>query len=469
MREIIRTGFATLAIAVVASLSSAGNVSAQDIAVTPETITAQIQTAQPGDTLRLADGNYGSIVIDKPLTIFGDSDGVVMYRATIESNNVTIEGIDFVGDGADGVNAIELRAGQNIRISNNDFSGYHAGVNGYVQGINNLDILRNDFANMAEFDVFVQGSGNDVYLTANRFSSNTQVRGIDSANLLNDVTYFRNNWKLGNAGTPAGNGVTGMYTDGLNIDVNTFELADGAVMSLNPISIAGGVSNAEITDNRIIGAALPIRLYAYSANEPANSDITITGNTIAGNGMEAGIPGILPDMNYSGAVTIQGSTNNVTIEGNKISNILVGTAIEASAGAERNSNITIGVNTYEGLYCGLYVQKDAIPDDQKITVRDANLQSVGEKGIWDVENNDQIVYETDDNQNANPEQPDDKPVIEAPDVTEPVATDNQDAADITAPNTGAKSFWVMSMMVVLGVIVAIAVAASATRFVTNRR
>jgi nitrous oxidase accessory protein len=76
------------------------------VAAGPGALAAAIETAGPGDVLRLGDGTFdGPVVVDRPLTLVGGRDTRVVGTGTgsvvtVRADDVTIEGLHVTGSGA---------------------------------------------------------------------------------------------------------------------------------------------------------------------------------------------------------------------------------------------------------------------------------------------------------------------------------------------------------------------------------
>ena len=146
------------------------------------------------------------------------------------------------------------------------------------------------------------------------------------------------------------------------------------------------------------------------------------------------------------AINVAGSTHQVEISANKLSNSKNGVRVAADAYG-RNSDITVsGDNTISGMSVhAVYAEQDAIPDDDKIVVVNGITLTDNAEDIADEEDGAQIddqriPAETPDEGDGTTDTDDDKGEgnegvgTDTPDVTEPVNTD--DDGTVSAPNTG---------------------------------
>lgn len=428
--------FATAAL----SLFGGGTAKAAELSATPETIASVIANATVGDTIKLeaagADGttySYGGFTVDKSLTIDGNNATVAGSTVTVNAQNVTIENLNFVGTENVSFSAVELgQTASGLVLQDNTFSNYMQSIHSGGAEISHSKIVSNTFTNSLQSDIFIMVSGSGVLVRDNNFSNGAQIRGIDSDNIVENVQYAGNTWRMIN-GQWGVTGVVGLFVDGLTVRNNDFALADGASAGGSAVALINNVANATITGNDISGVSNGIVSYNSGNGDDINSNVVINGNTIDGVAKYA--------------IALQGYTSDVVISNNYLANAELGIAIDHND--VRNSNIAIGEgNTFNNLVGGIYAKPDAIPDNQKIIIADNNEFTSNAFDVYDEEDGAQIddqrttevepsdpgegdgTADADDNKGEGNEGVD----TDTSEVTEPVNTD--DGGVVSAPNTG---------------------------------
>lgn len=136
-------------LAAVALVACSGAVSAPVGPATPATLAARLKTAQAGETIRLAPGDYGivtfprgtnapAITIDAAAATFT---GLVLNKV----GGVTIRGGKVVGPGGRSY-GISIRSSDNVRIEGMRISGAHRGV--VVNESSNVALVGNELTGL---------------------------------------------------------------------------------------------------------------------------------------------------------------------------------------------------------------------------------------------------------------------------------------------------------------------------------
>lgn len=431
-------------------------VGATEIAVTPEDITAKLESATTGDVLLLQNGNYPLLTIDKEITISAaeGADEVVLAGATIKAKNVTIEGVTFETEGK---NAIVLDSAKNVTIRNNEFKGaFSRAIEGNSVEVSNLSIVSNTFTGATvedNHDIYIQGTGSGVNVTGNNLDGIVQLRGNANDARLEDANMSDNTFKAKANEDAAHTMMMAMYVNGLTVNNNEATLDEGDIEPIgDAISLNGGVSDAEITGNTINGFLDGISSWTsryFATPDAISNDINITNNKIS-NAVKAGI-------------LISGGTNSVSIADNTITGGKYGTLISVSKDNEVNSDIEIaGGNTISNASeAAIYVREKAIAGKVKVVTNTNTF--INNKANIVVENDADLVEEVQE-----PVEIPGEPTEPGQDTeTEPETPTTDDEADITAPNTGTSV--ANAALVIVGAIVAVLTAVYAARFADAKK
>lgn len=237
-----------------------------------QSLKAAVELAQHGDTIVVKPGHYkeGNVLIEKSLTILGESfpvlDGESKYEIlTIHARNVTIQGIQFIKTGVASIQdvaAVKLLDSKYVRVIGNRFNDTFFGV--HISNSSNCWVENNEMkANVqAEHQI-----GNGIHLwkcdhvTINHnkvvghrdgiyfeFVTNSLITNNHSESNLRYGLHFmfsHNNEYRKNKFIKNGAGVAVMYTTGVKMIDNTFELNWG--------SSAYGLLLKDIRDSEVRG------------------------------------------------------------------------------------------------------------------------------------------------------------------------------------------------------------------------
>lgn len=428
-------------------------VGAAEITVTPEDITAKLESANDGDTIKLLAGEYNaSFTIDKKVTITSADPGEkakITGTVTVAADGVNLNNLMFSGNNN---NAIVLNEAENVSISDSSFEGTfsRAIVTGPSVTVDSLTISGNDFNKSTDHDIFIEGPGKNVVVKENELSNTVQLRGQDNESRLSDVSVTNNNFELTTSG-----GTTAlmiMYVNNLTVNDNTSKVVDEGVPNGSAITLSGGIDGAVISKNNLTGSMDGISSWAdkeFAAAGSTNDNIRIEDNTITG-----------PERNGIG---VAGGTNGVVISGNKISGGMHGINVYTSTKNVANSGIEVaGGNTISNASeAAIYISENAVTDKVKVVTNTNTFE--GNKADIVVENNADLVEKVEEPV----EIPGEPTEPEQGTETEPEAPTTDEGTDITAPNTGATV--ASAALVIVGAIVAVLTAVYAARFADARK
>jgi nitrous oxidase accessory protein len=241
-----------------------------------------VEMAQSGDTIRIKPGIYreGNIVIEKSLVIIGESfpvlDGENKYEIlTVHANQVTIQGLKFIKTGIASIQdlaAIKLLDSKFIRVLNNRFEDTFFGI--HVSNSSQCWIENNELKANAEAEHQI-GNGihlwkcNHITINSNKvvghrdgiyfeFVTNSLITNNHSEGNLRYGLHFmfsHNNEYRKNTFIKNGAGVAVMYTTGVKMIDNTFELNWG------PSSyglLLKDIRDSEVRNNHFLGNSIGI-------------------------------------------------------------------------------------------------------------------------------------------------------------------------------------------------------------------
>lgn len=134
-------------------------------------LNSAVNSAGSGDTIVLANGNYGGLTLRgaSNLTIKAEGGSAVLERLAVHnSRNVTVDGVDFDGatdSGGYGTGTgLNLRSSSDITIRNSEISDYSKGI--MVWNVTGLDLLSNTLDNIS-YDGMVLGHARGVRISSN--------------------------------------------------------------------------------------------------------------------------------------------------------------------------------------------------------------------------------------------------------------------------------------------------------------
>lgn len=209
-----------------------------------------VSIARPGDTLYIEPGTYkeGNIIIEKSLTIIGDSfpvlDGDNKFEIfTIHAHNVTITGLMFINTGIASINdlaAIKVLDSKGLRVINNRFVNTFFGI--HLSNSSESWIEDNQLKSDAEAEHQI-GNGIHLWKCNHITVTNNKIQGHRDGIYFEFVTnslitknYSEGNMRYGlhfmfshineyrdNTFINNGAGVAVMYTTGVKMINNTFE------------------------------------------------------------------------------------------------------------------------------------------------------------------------------------------------------------------------------------------------------
>ncbi len=323
-----------------------------------------IDNAPEGSILKLPAGVYkGNIVINKPLTIIGKEDGVIIdgggEGSVIKTTGsfITLKNLRVTNSGAlhhqlDA--AIAMQSGKHCEISNITIDDCLFGID--LQMISN-SIISNNYITSKDFDLGLRGDGlrlwysNDNLVKANTlFKSRDMVVWYSHGNLIEEnhgewgryslhFMYAGKNWVKNNTYKFNSVGIFFMYSQ------DTIATGNVVQSSLGATGMGIGlkdVSNFTIEDNTIIYCAQGL----YVDRSPFEPD---TNNWIIGNKI----------LYNSEAIHFHSLSENNIIKDNKIMGNIED-IVNDSRGAKTNENDIVG--NYWDNYAGFDRDGDNIGD-----------------------------------------------------------------------------------------------------------
>jgi nitrous oxidase accessory protein len=260
-----------------------------------------VQTANNGDTIRVKPGTYkeGNIIVEKSIVIIGESlpvlDGENKYEIfTLHANNVTIKGLKFARTGIASIQdlaAIKVLDSKYVRILNNHFEDTFFGI--HISNSSHIWIENNELNAQAEAEHQI-GNGIHLWKCHHITVHNNIARGHRDGIYFEFVTnslitdnysegnaryglhfmFSHNNEYRNNTFINNGAGVAVMYTTGVKMIDNTFQM--------NWWSSAYGlllkdIRDSEVRNNRFIQNSVGIFM-------EGSSRIQFTQNTFEKNG-----------------------------------------------------------------------------------------------------------------------------------------------------------------------------------------
>jgi len=309
---------------------------------TVTTLKEALDQASPGDTILVKGGTYreGNIRIKKQIVIIGTGfpvfDGENKHEIfTIESDNVTVQGLSFVDTGTASMNdvaAIKVLSAKNITISGNKFSNTFFGIHFANSSESTVENNQLTATAVAEYEI---GNGIHMWKCQQITIRNNEIRGhrdgiyfefVTDSFITNNISEgniryglhfmfshndeYRNNSFINN-----GAGVAVMYTKNVKMSGNTFEQnwggasyglllkdisdseVNGNLFLKNTVAIhVEGVSRTNFEDNDFYENGYAMRLQASS------DDNVLVRNNFSGNTFDMATNGTMVlntiDSNY---------------------------------------------------------------------------------------------------------------------------------------------------------------------------
>ncbi len=313
-----------------------------------KTIGSALAVAADGDSILIHAGTYseGTITVQKKVHLVGVGlpvldGGKKTEILLITSDHVSVTGLKLINCGRSSLNdlaAIKLRNVKHVTISGNTLHGNYFGI--YLAKSSYCTISKNKIQGAG---VTEQESANGIHLWKcdNITISNNESRGhrdgiyfefVTQSNILSNISekniryglhfmFSDNDTYENNIFRNNGAGVAVMYTKGVHMKNNTFEMnwGSGAYAIL-----LKDIRDSEIKNNIFKGNTTGI--YAESI-----SRVVITGNSFLKNGW---------------ALRLTSSCDDVTITGNNF----IGNTFDMAS----NTQGAITVNSYDGNYWDKY-------------------------------------------------------------------------------------------------------------------
>ncbi len=267
-----------------------------------KTISAMVNQAKSGDTIKVAAGTYPeAVTIGKELTLEGAQAGVdartrsgsesIVKSFTVNASHVTIDGFKLNQTGSQvTVDAATLLSG--VIVRNDIFSGYE-GVALTTNDAGNILVKRNLFANPAAASEPIQfkpgalsGSCDGTEVLENDFNAATNNGGADvnfsctGSNSSNVA--FSGNATTGNTNESSFVAFSGVI-GGIKVTHNTGTTSGSAIYFWGSVTGSALVEGNTITGSE--GSAVSIHgAGEYGVPDTANTGtFTITSNTLTGN------------------------------------------------------------------------------------------------------------------------------------------------------------------------------------------
>jgi nitrous oxidase accessory protein NosD len=308
-------------------------VTAPGTGASDETIQLAVNAADPGDTIHVEAGLYqytSSVNVNKQVTLLGAQAGVDARtrsgaESIIDATNITsfpdstlaiasgvsgvvIDGFtvqNVSGSGAVTVGGIYMAAGSNsTTVRNNIIKNNHAGifVENNTPGVGNATVIEQNL--FMDNQAAGAASGNDIYADESTSGGGLQNVVIQN-NKFTNTSFVLNSWAIGMSNT----GATA-FSD-IDVLTNTIENHGRGMYFYNSTGV-------DISGSTITGATrYGIGIFGYNG-VPANSNFTITGNTLNNNGKGIYVEADTAANAYTGG-TLTLSGNAYTTSGSQIS------------------------------------------------------------------------------------------------------------------------------------------------------
>lgn len=267
-------------------------------------IKVAVDAAAPGDTIIVKEGIYkeGNILITKPLTIIGENwpvlHGEKKYEIfTIHGRNITIRGLKFVDTGVATINdiaAVKVLDSRFIKILHNQFEDTFFGI--HLSNSTDVLIQNNTLKAQAKTEQLI-GNGIHLWKCDRARIGNNRIEGHRDGIYFEFVTntlitgnYSRQNMRYGlhfmfshnneyrdNIFSDNGAGVAVMYTTGVKMINNTFELNWG------PSSyglLLKDIRDSFVSDNKFSKNSIAIFMEGSSRIEFANNIFSQNGYAV---------------------------------------------------------------------------------------------------------------------------------------------------------------------------------------------
>lgn len=279
---------------------------AQPTTANPQTLAARIAAAHTGETIRLASGAYGPLVLNgrkfsgaglviepqpgaKPVfpeVDIGGSEGITVKDVEVDilteriginvndSHRIALVGLKVHSPPDKPLNGMMLRNGSDLAVTDSDFSALETGVN--VVDNDRVQILRNTFHEI-QSDA-IRGASSHVDVIGNR-STNFHPQPGDHP----DFIQF---WQDKAVGPSTGNRVMdNVYQRGDGVGVQGVFIEDNKDIVISGNALLGTMYNA-ISLSRVQGAVIEDNFIQSYPDMPAHiitrgmsSDVTVRNNT----------------------------------------------------------------------------------------------------------------------------------------------------------------------------------------------
>ncbi len=214
------------------------------------TLQESINKAQPYSTLKLSSGTYlGKIIIDKPLTIIGQEDNVIIKGnnigkvITINSSNVILKNLVITNSG----NRIEILDSAIVMNKVNNCEISNCKIINSLYGIDmimvNNSLISNNYITSKNNDISLKGDALKIWYCNSNIIKNNIIE------YSRDITLTRsNNNKI----------INNIFTNnrfGLYISLSSDNLVENNTYQYNSVAIMlEGAKNTNIIDNNILSS-----------------------------------------------------------------------------------------------------------------------------------------------------------------------------------------------------------------------
>ena len=397
-----RGGLSKLSLLAIPLVSLLGVTSVSAATPAPEPVDGKIVLEQGVE--------YDGFTIPANTTVEGNG-ATVVGKVTVDGDNVTIDHVNFSGDGGSAITAGQVA--KNLTISNNIFTGYSGPTITLGGGdYSGLSIIKNrdDNINANNIQVVLNTAVDDIEISGNTFGSVVRIEGFADS-------------------LTTGIKITGNIFDKVPTTAISVVKADGALIDRNIIT------TADTNTGSAIVAGGQVTNTTYSNNEITAPNVT--ANTAISISQ-------IDYKNNAGEIIKVGKSDSVSIVGNTVKNFLFGVLLQNTDEATLNSNTIDAIKK-----CGILIGAGSdTPDMGNVVITMDNTITSADMAVL-VKGNGSSMMDGAKVRISSAAKitgsiaPKDTEYVEfyaEPTTEEPTdqpTTGDQTAPDVTAPNTGA--------------------------------